>query len=109
MERLKCRRKGSNNPFTNIAKIQLEGSDILFNEDVLEFKHDSFSTELKTYSQIEEDKYWCDLKNKAAIAALQGVLSNTNTKGDTHSVEFREDIAKFAIECADALILQLKT
>lgn len=52
---------------------------------------------------VEKVDYWDDLRNKAAIAAMQGVM---NFFG---SIDYnRETIAKLAVEQADALIKQLK-
>ena len=50
-----------------------------------------------------EDEHWQSLRNKAAIAAMQGVM---NFFG---SIDYnRETIAKLAVEQADALIEELK-
>ena len=52
---------------------------------------------------VEKVDYWTDFRNKAAIAAMQGVM---NFFG---SIDYnRETIAKLAVEQADALIKQLK-
>lgn len=45
-----------NDEWKDVIYAQLEGSDILFKEQYLEFQHDNFSTELNTYNQVEEDK-----------------------------------------------------
>ena len=52
---------------------------------------------------VEKVDYWVDFRNKAAIAAMQGVM---NFFG---SIDYNlETIAKLAVEQADALIKQLK-
>lgn len=51
----------------------------------------------------EENKYWQDVRERAAIAAMQGMLSNSVMRladGDTYP--------KVAVMYADALIEQLK-
>ena len=50
-----------------------------------------------------EDKHWQDVRERAAIAAMQGVM---NFFG---SIDYnKETIAKLAVEQADVLIEQLK-
>ena len=107
---MKARRKGTNNPFKTVEKIQLKDSDILYDANVMEFEqdvlttHDTLSTELKTFDQINEEKHWQDVHERAAIAVMQGII----TSGFNLSAENRETIAKLAVEQADALIEQLK-
>ena len=51
----------------------------------------------------EEDEHWQDVRERAAIAAMQGVM---NFFG---SIDYnKETIAKLAVEQADALINELK-
>lgn len=96
---MKARKKNSNDEWQDIAYVQLENSDILYKKEYLEF--DTLSTELKTNSQIANEA-WQDVRERAAIAALGGLLadSNVDAEGDT--------VAQVAIEYADALIEQLK-
>ena len=49
-----------------------------------------------------EDEHWQDVRERAAIAALNGLLSNPSNDGSF------EDFAKDAVSCADALIEELK-
>lgn len=49
-----------------------------------------------------EDEHWQDVRERAAIAALNGLLSNHSNDGSF------EDFAKDAVSCADALVKQLK-
>jgi hypothetical protein len=54
-------------------------------------------------SELEVEQKWRDLRNQAAIAAMQGVM---NFFG---SIDYnRETIARLAVEQADALIDKLK-
>jgi len=48
---------------------------------------------------------WVEVRNKAAIAAMQGILSNCN--GKLSPLVFA-NTAKYAISFADALVKQLK-
>ena len=53
---------------------------------------------------VVEDKHWQDVRERAAIAAMQGVM---NFFG---SIDYnKETIAKLAVEQADVLIEQLKS
>ena len=49
-----------------------------------------------------EDEHWQDVRERAAIAALNGLLSHPSNDGSF------EDFAKDAVSCADALIEELK-
>jgi len=51
----------------------------------------------------EKDKHWQGVRERAAIAAMQGVMKFFG------SIDYdKEEIAKLAVEQADALIEQLK-
>lgn len=50
---------------------------------------------------IHQD-HWQDVREHAAISALQGILANSNKFGSI------DDITQFAVDCADALIEKLK-
>lgn len=65
-------------------------------------EHDTLSTELKTFAQVVEEKHWQDIRERAAITAMQGLLANSRRTGP-----FRE-YAEIAIDYADELVEQLK-
>jgi len=73
-------------------------------------KCDSYGTpielkpeEIELIQEPTEDEYWRDVRERAAIAAMQGVM---NFFG---SIDYnKETIAKLAVEQADALIEELK-
>lgn len=50
----------------------------------------------------EENEHWQDVRERAAISALQGLLSNTCRAGSF------KDYAVGAVACANALIEELK-
>lgn len=102
---MKARRKGTDSPFVEIGRVQLEGNDILYKAEVMEFQHDTLSTELETYSQMSECTDWNYYRIHAAIAAMQGILSNCKFDFKKGSDEI---ISKNAIILADALVEQLK-
>lgn len=91
------------NEWQDVAYVQLKDSYILYKQEYLEF--DTLSTELKTNEQIADENHWQDVRERAAIAAMQGMLANSNSyihlaDGDTYP--------KVAVRYADALIEELK-
>ena len=79
------------------AKITLEQCDSYGNP--IEVKPE----DVELIQEQKEDEHWQDVRERAAIAAMQGVM---NFFG---SIDFNKDtIAKLAVEQADALIEQLK-
>jgi len=103
---MKARRKGIvNDEWKDVICVQLEGSNILYREQYLEFQYDNLSTELKNYGQVDEENRWQDVRERAAIAAMQAILSNFN--GKLSQIVY-ENAAKYAISFADALVKQLK-
>ena len=97
---MKARKRDSNDEWKNVIYVQLEDSNILYKERYLEFQYD---TEIKTNEQISNEVHWQYVRERAAIAAMQGVM---NFFG---SLDYnKETIAKLAIEQADELVKQLK-
>lgn len=101
---MKARRKDSNDEWQEVAYVQLEKSDILYKQEYLEF--DTLSTELKTNSQIADEAHWQDVRERAAIAAMQGILANANLVDMQY--EYRITVEKAAVGYADELVKQLK-
>ena len=102
---MRARKKGSNYEWDKIKYVQLEGSDILFKEEYLEFEQDPSSPELETYDQVYDEKHWQDVRERAAIAAMQAILSNPSCEINSNSIDV---IPKNAMIFADALVEQLK-
>ena len=100
---MRARRKGTNNPYTRVEKIQLQDSDILYNVDVMEFEpHQDEETTLYGQCESPSQDHWQDVRERAAIAALSGLLSAPNTVGSC------KQFAETAVDYADALIEELK-
>ena len=60
--------------------------------------------EVELIQELSEDEHWQDVRERAAIAAMQGVMDFFG------SIDYnRETIAKLAVEQADALVEQLKS
>jgi hypothetical protein len=58
--------------------------------------------EVELIQEVTEDEHWQDVREKAAIAALGGLLANTNKIGG-------EDVfTKVAVDFANALVKRLK-
>ena len=98
---MKARRKNSNDEWKEVKYVQLEGSDILFKQDYLEF-----DTTDKTPEQIANEAHWQDVRERAAIAALQGIFANPSIRdvGYIHNIT----VVKNALGYADELVKQLK-
>jgi hypothetical protein len=115
---MRARRQGTNNPYTRIEKIQLENSDILYSSDVMEF--DVQPDDFPSKEEILDESYWQEVRNQAAIAAMQGTMSilGSSDRGAFRDIvvegyrgkerTYPKEIAEFAVACADALIDQLK-
>lgn len=54
----------------------------------------------------EEDKHWQDVEERAAIAALQGLLANPHSFYSSGTM--KEDIVSKAMSCAYQLVNRLK-
>ena len=79
------------------AKIALEQCDSWGNP--IELKPE----EVELIQEQTEDEHWQDVRERAAIAAMQGIM---NFFG---SLDYnKETIARLAVEQADALIAELK-
>lgn len=101
---MKARKKNSNDEWQDVAYVQLKNSDILYKQEYLEF--DTLSTELKTNEQIANENHWQDVRERAAIAAMQGMVSNPALVDE--SLNYRITIEEAAIGYADALIEELE-
>jgi hypothetical protein len=89
---MKARRKGTNEPFQKVASVCLCSGGYILIKDV-EFEQ----------QQEPTSDHWQDLRERAAIAAMQGVMNYFG------SIDYdRETIAKMAVEQADALVEELK-
>ena len=87
---MKARRKGTNNPYTEIEKVQLKDSDIMFNIDVMEFE--GHAEDFPRKEEILDDTYWQEVRNQAAIAAMQGMLANPELSEQTPSYTINKAI-----------------
>lgn len=115
---MKARRKGTDAPFKDVNKIGLKDSDILYNADVVEFQGDA--NLLLGLEPTPDENHWQEVRERAAIAAMQGtitILSNSDRTAFREIVvdgfrgnkkTYPNEIAEFAYACANALIEQLE-
>lgn len=101
---MKARKKDSNDEWKDVAYVQLEGSDILYKEQYLEF--DTLSTEIKTNEQIADEKHWQDVRERAAIAAMKSMISAFYERQAITT--FSSMIVEKSVIYADTLVKQLK-
>lgn len=93
---------------------------MIYKESVLVNSRMWAEDELELLTNNEEDAYWQDVRERAAIAAMQGTIT---ILGSNDRSAFREivvegfsrdkktypnEIAEFAVACADELIKLLK-
>ena len=58
--------------------------------------------EVELIQEVTEDEHWQDVRERAAIAALGGMLADTNMNAEVDLV------AQIAVNYADALVERLK-
>ena len=105
---MKARIKGTNKPFQKVASVCLCSGGYILIKDV-EFEpttpdHWQEPCKLNPEKDLSNPiDHWQDLRERAAIAAMQGVM---NFFG---SIDYnRETIAEMAVKQADALVEKLK-
>ena len=76
--------------------------------------------EVELIQEVTEDEHWQDIREHAAIAAMQGTMTilGSNDRGAFREIvlegyrgkerTYPKEIAEFAVTCADALIEELK-
>ena len=110
---MKARKRNSNDDWEEVEYVQLRDSYVITKADQMEF-------DIPNGKEQTEDKHWQDVREQAAIAAMQGtitILSNSDRgafrdivvesfSGDKKT--YPNEIAEFAVACADSLIEELK-
>lgn len=87
---MKARKKGTNDPFQKVTSVCLCSGGYILIKDV-EFEQEQEPT----------SDHWQDVRERAAIAAMQGLLSDGRQVNVSH-------VIKYSIICADELIKKLK-
>lgn len=94
---MKARLNGTKDPFVEITEVSLANKPyVVYSADRIEFEQQQEST----------SDHWQDLRERAAIAAIQAFCAAPVTK-DTESMTI-DDATNFAVEIADALVEKLK-
>lgn len=106
---MKARRSDTNDQWKEIKYVQLEDSDILYKAEVMEFNVPLSESELYEKRGLESrlQDYWQDVRERAAIAAMQGILCAPIVEGIDPNPS-KEHIAELAVAQANALIEKLK-
>lgn len=109
---MKARKRNSNDDWEEVEYVQLRNSYVITKADQMEFDIPHKN------EQTKDD--WQDVRERAAIAAMQGTMS---ILGSSDRTAFRDivvegfsgdkktypnEIAAFSVACADALIEELK-
>lgn len=97
---MKARLNGTKDPFVEITEVSLANKPyVVYSADRIEFEQE------KTQQESASD-HWQDVRERAAIAAIQAFCAAPVTK-DTESITI-DEATKFAVEIADALVKKLK-
>lgn len=111
---MKARQKNSNDEWKDIADVRLIDNCYLISADQMEFQHDNISTEIKTYNQVDEEKYWENVRIQAAISAMQAIINSDALRNAKIEAAMNVDgspyemIALSATLFANSLVKQLK-
>lgn len=96
---MRARRKGDTTPFEDVYQIVI-GRGLY--ADYIPINDAEIEQEREHISNYKED-HWQDVRERAAIAAMQGTITLLG-----NSARIPNEIAEFAVACADALVKQLK-
>ena len=101
---MKARKRGSKEPFEEVEYVQLKDSYVITKADQMEFENET--TGGTEYIPNYAYDHWKDVKERAAIAAMQGLLANPQLFYDNG--EEKINIEAMAISQADELVKRLK-
>lgn len=89
---------------TVMTNIYMDSFNRTYAEYELEFINETDESVIvhHVYNQVDEEKHWQDVRERAAIAALSGLLADSACDSST------ESMVKCAIEFANELVRQLK-
>jgi len=110
---MKARKRNSNDKWQEVEYVQLKNSYVITKADQMEF-------DTPVNSASTEEQHLQDVRERAAIAAMQGTITILGSSDRTAYTEvvvegfrgnmktFPNEIAEFAVCCADALVEELK-
>lgn len=97
---MKARKRNSNDEWQEVEFVQLKNSYVITKADQMEF-------DIPHGKEQAEDEHWQDVRERAAIAAMQGTISMLSSSDEIPD-EAPNEIAEFSVVCADSLIKELK-
>lgn len=98
---MRAKLNGTNNPFVEIKEVSLTDKPyVVYSADRIEFEQE------KTQQEPTSD-HWQDVRERAAIAAMQGLLSAPLIEGVNPNPSV-EEVTDLAVKLADALVKKLK-
>ena len=97
---MKARKRNSNDDWEEVEYVQLKNSYVITKADQMEF-------DTPVNSASTEEQHWQDVRERAAIAAMQGILCSPIVEGVDPNPS-QEQVAKLAIMQANVLIAKLK-
>ena len=98
---MKARLNGTKDPFVEITEVSLANKPyVVYSADRIEFEQE------KTQQESTSD-HWQDVRERAAIAAMQGLLSAPLIEGVNPNPSV-EEITDLAVKLADTLVEKLK-
>ncbi len=115
---MKARKRNSNDDWQEVEYVQLKDSYVITKADQMEFEQET--TGGTKYLPNYAYDHWQDVRERAAIAAMQGtitILSSSDRSAFREIVvegfhgtkkTYHNEIAEFAIACADELVKRLK-
>ena len=101
---MKARKRNSNDDWQEIEYVQLKDSYVITKADQMEFEQEA--TGGTKYLPNYAYDHWQDVRERAAIAAMQGLLANPQLFYDNG--EEKINIEAMAIYQVDELIRRLK-
>ncbi len=98
---MKARKRNSNDEWQEVEYVQLKNSYVITKADQMEFDATANGTST-------EEQHWQDIRERAAIAAMEGILCAAPIVEGVDPNPSQEQVAKWAIMQADVLIEELK-
>lgn len=97
---MKARKRNSNDDWEEVEYVQLKDSYVITKADQMEF-------DIPHRKEQTKDEHWQDVRERAAIAAMQGILCSPVVEGvDPHLSP--KSIVQWAVIQADLLVEELK-
>lgn len=109
---MKARKRNSNDDWQEVDYVQLKDSYVIIKADQMEFEQET--TGGTKYLPNYAYDHWKDVRERAAIGAMQGLISGTRTinalteSAKEDNITFYEQAAIQSVKLADELVKRLK-